>query len=249
MTETGATRRRDRETARPRQRERPDLGFGLGGLEELHSSSSEVGDARGVVFPCQMWLKVHVQMAGSGKSSGLREEKGNRNYNTEDEEEREEVEELEEEIPMGERNYVIEKENFFNENAYEKFRNDLVNDRKLISVMGFNVKNELTYRPRILDIIEASLQYYEIVNYKVALFYYIVMRLGYLDVEKIIYESIRSSITTKKNDGLPFPLMILTSCKADLVNMAELDIDILLEKEIMDEVIKRYGRVNGYEDT
>ncbi|KAK9113916.1 hypothetical protein Syun_020713 [Stephania yunnanensis] len=46
------------------------------------------------------------------------------------------------------------KEDFVNDKAYGKFRNDIIKDRKLISERGFNVKNKLKYRPRILDIIE-----------------------------------------------------------------------------------------------
>ncbi|KAK9169682.1 hypothetical protein Syun_001822 [Stephania yunnanensis] len=55
-------------------------------------------------------------------------------FNTEDDqvEEEEDIEKVEHEILIGERNYVFRKENFVNEKAYEKFRNDIVNDRKLI---------------------------------------------------------------------------------------------------------------------
>ncbi|KAK9151254.1 hypothetical protein Syun_009563 [Stephania yunnanensis] len=88
-----------------------------------------------------------------------------------------------------------------------------------------------------------------IVNYKAALLYHMVMRLRYLDVGKIIYESIRSAITTKKNDGLPFLLMIISSCKVDQVNITELEMDVLLKKTITDEFIERYGKINYYEDT
>ncbi|KAK9151147.1 hypothetical protein Syun_009456 [Stephania yunnanensis] len=93
------------------------------------------------------------------------------------------------------------------------------------------------------------MQYYEIVNYKASVLYHIVMGLGYLDVGKIIYESIRSAITMKKNDGLHFPFMIVTFCRTSQVNMAGLDMDVLPKKTIMDEVIERYGIVNGYENT
>ncbi|KAK9107269.1 hypothetical protein Syun_023280 [Stephania yunnanensis] len=75
------------------------------------------------------------------------------------------------------------------------------------------------------------------------------MGLGYLDVSKIIYESIRSAITTKKNDVLSFSLMIIAFCRMNQVNMASLDINVLLEKTIIDDVIERYSRINGYEDT
>ncbi|KAK9107488.1 hypothetical protein Syun_023499 [Stephania yunnanensis] len=74
------------------------------------------------------------------------------------------------------------------------------------------------------------------------------MGFEYLDVGKIVYESIRSAITTKKNDELPFLLMITAFCRVDQVNMVGLDIDVLLEKTITDEFIERYKNVNGYED-
>ncbi|KAK9134925.1 hypothetical protein Syun_014255 [Stephania yunnanensis] len=54
------------------------------------------------------------------------------------------------------RNYVLRKENFVNEKAYEKFMNDIVKDKKLIPERAFNVKNEFKCRPKILDIIEAK---------------------------------------------------------------------------------------------
>ncbi|KAK9094594.1 hypothetical protein Scep_026063 [Stephania cephalantha] len=37
--------------------------------------------------------------------------------------------------------------------------------------------------------------------------------------------------------------------RMDQVNMAGLELDVLPEKTITDEVIKRHGRVNGYENT
>ncbi|KAK9142690.1 hypothetical protein Syun_012090 [Stephania yunnanensis] len=55
---------------------------------------------------------------------------------------------------MGDKNYKLRMENFVNEKAYEKFRSDVIKDMKLIPERGFDVKNELKYRSRILDIIE-----------------------------------------------------------------------------------------------
>ncbi|KAK9092722.1 hypothetical protein Syun_027633 [Stephania yunnanensis] len=70
------------------------------------------------------------------------------------EEEEEDIKEVDQEIPIKEKNYKLRKMVFVNEKAYEKFRNDIIKDRKLILNRVFNAKNELKYRPRILDIIE-----------------------------------------------------------------------------------------------
>ncbi|KAK9082158.1 hypothetical protein Syun_031319 [Stephania yunnanensis] len=37
--------------------------------------------------------------------------------------------------------------------------------------------------------------------------------------------------------------------RSDQVNMAGLDMDVQPKKTITDEVIERYGKINGYEDT
>ncbi|KAK9114072.1 hypothetical protein Syun_020869 [Stephania yunnanensis] len=53
----------------------------------------------------------------------------------------------------------------------------------------------------------------------------------------------------KKNDGLPFPLMITTFYRENQVNMAGLEIYVFQEKTIIDEVIERYGKIDRYEES
>ncbi|KAK9162748.1 hypothetical protein Syun_003650 [Stephania yunnanensis] len=85
---------------------------------------------------------------------------------------------------MGARNYILMKENFINENAFTKFKNDLVKDKKLIPEKGFNVKNDLKYMPNILDIIKAK-------NRGV-----LTMDYNHLDLEDVLSEILVRTITT-----------------------------------------------------
>ncbi|KAK9087187.1 hypothetical protein Syun_029581 [Stephania yunnanensis] len=82
----------------------------------------------------------------------------------------------------------------------------------------------------------------------VALLYHLVIKKGYIDVRKIIHDSMKFAMQMTKNEGLPFPILIIELHRKVGVGF-DTKFDVLPDRTINDVGVQRMKKVVGFDDS